>query len=159
MHHRAAAQPLPVARRVDLAQRRGKAVFDRTITNRGEPIPPEKQCGTCHSGPYKTNLQKTPLRNTMWFDDEVKLESFNLFDPDEFGELGVYYYIETIGKPNELDVPHLTNIYDSAPYLHNGAANTLEEIWTRFNIVDDHGMTIDLTRRQFNDLIDYLRAL
>ena len=142
-----------------LAQRRGKAVFDRTITNRGEPIPPEKQCGTCHSGPYKTNLQKTPLRNTMWFDDEVKLESFNLFDPDEFGELGVYYYIETIGKPNELDVPHLTNIYDSAPYLHNGAANTLEEIWTRFNIVDDHGMTIDLTRRQFNDLIDYLRAL
>ena len=32
-----------------------------------------------------------------------------------------------------MDVPHLNNIYDSAPYLHNGIADTLEEIWTRFN--------------------------
>ena len=58
-----------------------------------------------------------------------------------------------------LDVPHLTDLYNSAPYFHNGAANTLEEIWTRFNVVDDHGMSDDLTRQQLNDLIAYLKSL
>ena len=28
----------------------------------------------------------------------------------------------------EFDVPHLNNIYDSSPYLHNGISDTLEEI-------------------------------
>ncbi len=41
----------------------------------------------------------------------------------------------------KFDVPHLNNIYDSAPYLHNGMAPTLEEIWTRFNPYDKHGVT------------------
>ena len=36
----------------------------------------------------------------------------------------------------KFDMPHLNNIYDSAPYLHNGMADTLEEIWTRFNPYD-----------------------
>jgi len=56
------------------------------------------------------------------------------------------------------DVPHLTNIADSAPYLHNGAAQTLDEIWTRFNMVNRHGATADLTRQQLNDLIAYIKS-
>ena len=58
-----------------------------------------------------------------------------------------------------LDVPHLRYIVDSPPYLHNGAAATLEEIWTRFNMVDRHGAAADLTRQQLNDLIAYLKSL
>ena len=57
------------------------------------------------------------------------------------------------------DVPHLNNIYDSAPYLHNGIAPTLEEIWTRFNPYDEHGATNDMTKDQLNDLIEYLKTL
>ncbi len=57
------------------------------------------------------------------------------------------------------DVPHLTNIYDSAPYLHNGASETLEEIWTRFNPEDRHGFTNDMTKDQLNDLIEFLKTL
>ena len=38
-------------------------------------------------------------------------------------------------RQGSFDVPHLNNIYDSAPYLHNGIANTLEEIWTRLQPV------------------------
>ena len=30
------------------------------------------------------------------------------------------------------DTPHLNNIYASAPYLHDGRAATLEEIWTKY---------------------------
>ena len=40
----------------------------------------------------------------------------------------------------KFDVPHLNNIYDSAPYLHNGMADTLEEIWTVHNPYDTHGV-------------------
>jgi cytochrome c peroxidase len=57
------------------------------------------------------------------------------------------------------DVPHLNNIYDSAPYLHNGMADTLEEIWTRYNPYDRHGVTNDMTKDQLNDLIEYLKTL
>jgi cytochrome c peroxidase len=56
-------------------------------------------------------------------------------------------------------VPHLSNIYDSAPYLHNGIATTLEEIWTRYNPHDEHGLTNDMTKDQLNDLIEYLKTL
>ena len=60
---------------------------------------------------------------------------------------------------DEVDVPHLNNIYDSAPYLHNGSAETLEEIWTKFNPNDQHGVTNDMTKDQLNDLIEYLKTL
>ena len=56
-------------------------------------------------------------------------------------------------------MPHLNNIYDSAPYLHNGIAATLEEIWTRYNPHDEHGVTNDMTKDQLNDLIEYLKTL
>lgn len=142
-----------------LAQMRGKAVFERARLNDGREIPMHRRCDTCHSGPYKSNRARAHLKNTMWFDAPVNLESFDLFNIGQYGDLGVFYFLETGGAPNVLDVPHLHNINEGAPYLHNGAARTLEEIWTRFNIVDDHGMTLDMTRQQFNDLIAYLEAL
>jgi cytochrome c peroxidase len=95
----------------------------------------------------------------MWFDAPVDADLRNLFDTEQFGELGSYYFIDTGMPSKKLDTPHLRNVADGAPYLHNGAAATLEEIWTRFNMVDGHGVTRDLTREQFNDLIDYLKSL
>ena len=56
-------------------------------------------------------------------------------------------------------MPHLNNIYESAPYLHDGRAETLEEIWTRFNPEEEHGVTNDMTKDQLNDLIEYLKTL
>ena len=38
-------------------------------------------------------------------------------------------------------------------------ADTLEEIWTRYNPYDQHGVTNDMTKDQLNDLIEYLRTL
>ena len=64
-----------------------------------------------------------------------------------------------LDRETEFDVPHLNNIYDSAPYLHNGIAETLEEIWTRFNPYDRHGVTNDMTKDQLNDLIEYIKTL
>ncbi len=144
-----------------LSQRRGKAIFERPAMNDGTPLKPEQRCVHCHSGAYKTSRVKTAVASTMWFDAPVgvELNEATLFDADEFGDMGTYYFIDA-GMPSvEFDVPHLRNIYDSPPYMHNGIAATLEEIWTRFNMVNRHGMTQDLTRQQLNDLIAYLKAL
>ncbi len=145
------------------AQRRGKVIFDRTTNNFGELIPPELRCITCHSSPYKTSAARTDVGSTMWFDAPVDLVAVDLADLssdiEQFGELGLYYFVDSGTPTRAFDVPHLNNIYDSAPYLHNGAAATLEEIWTRFDVLSLHGATSDLTRRQLNDLIAYLKAM
>ena len=95
----------------------------------------------------------------MWLDSDVRVDlSQYLHAADDFGELGAYFFVDIGLAPKILDTPHLINIADGAPYLHNGAAQTLEEIWTRFNLTDRHGFTNDLTRQQFNDLIAYLKV-
>ena len=112
-HDPAAAQPLPrrSARELTEAQRRGKLIFERARTNDGREIPAEGRCITCHFPPYFTDRQQR--------------------------DVGTKQALDRQGK---FDVPHLNNIYDSAPYLHNGMADTLEEIWTRFNPYDKHGV-------------------
>jgi YVTN family beta-propeller protein len=112
------------------AQRRGRKLFERTTTNDGRTIRPEDRCVTCHFPPLYTDRTRRDVGTKMWLD-----------------------------RHGEFDVPHLSNIYDSAPYLHNGAAATLEEIWTRFNPEDRHGVTNDMTKDQLNDLIEYLKTL
>ena len=59
----------------------------------------------------------------------------------------------------KFDTPHLNNIYASPPYLHDGRAATLEEIWTIYGKDDKHGLVGDMTKIQLNDLVDYLKSL
>ena len=112
------------------SQERGKAIYERTRSKNGKPIPELLQCPACHSGPHYTNLA--------------------LFDVGS-------------GKPTDrspiIDVPQLTNIALTAPYLHDGSAKSLEEIWTVFNPKDTHGVTNDLQKDELNDLIEYLKTL
>jgi YVTN family beta-propeller protein len=112
------------------AQRRGREVFYRTRKNSGEEIPVGNRCATCHRGPMFTDRQVHNIGSKMMYDRVAKF-----------------------------DTPHLNNIYDSAPYLHNGMADTLEEIWTRYNPNDTHGVTNDMTKDQLNDLIEFLKTL
>src|SRR5271157_2968719 len=112
------------------AQERGKAIFERTTYKNGKPIPQTNQCAYCHSGPKFTNQQQLDVGT---------------------------------GKPTDrsplVDVPHLRNVVYSAPYLHDGSAQSLEEIWTVFNPKDTHGVSNDLTKDELNDLIEYLKTL
>jgi YVTN family beta-propeller protein len=111
------------------AQERGKVIFERTQDKFGNPIPLTNRCSYCHSGPKGTS-QKS-------FDVGTKKPTDN---------------------SGLLDTPQLTNIALTAPYLHDGSARTLEEIWTVYNPDDKHGRTNDITKDELNDLIEYLRA-
>jgi YVTN family beta-propeller protein len=111
------------------AQERGRALFVRDVDKFGKPIPLANRCSYCHSGPKGTSQK-----------------SF---------EVGTRKATDNTGL---LDTPQLSNIALSAPYLHDGSARTLEEIWTVYNPDDKHGRTNDLTKDELNDLIEYLRT-
>ena len=112
------------------AQRRGKALFERTVTNSGSVIPELERCDFCHAGPKFTDGRRFDVGTAAPHDSH-----------------------------REFDTAHLNNIFESAPYLHDGRAATLESIWTVHNPDDRHGMSSDWTKRQLNDLVEYLKSL
>jgi len=111
------------------AQDRGKAVFERRVDKFGKPIAEGNRCSFCHSGKKGTSQK-----------------SFDVGTGKSTDRSGL------------LDTPQLVNIALTAPYLHDGSAHTLEEIWTVYNPEDKHGRTNDLTKDELNDLIEYLRT-
>lgn len=112
------------------AQLRGKKIFERSTDNLGKVIPENGRCVTCHPAPYYTNLKMANVGTLAASDDTIKF-----------------------------DTPHLNNIYASPPYLHDGRAATLEEIWTIYGKEDKHGVVNDMTKNQLNDLVEYLKSL
>jgi YVTN family beta-propeller protein len=113
-----------------VAQERGKAIFERVKAKNGKQIPENNRCYSCHSGPKYTNNKSFDV-GTGRSTDRSPL----------------------------VDTPQLFDVAYSAPYLHDGNARSLEEIWTIFNPKDQHGVTNDLTKDELNDLIEYLRTL
>ncbi|MGC8667809.1 MAG: cytochrome D1 domain-containing protein [Chthonomonadales bacterium] len=112
------------------AQQRGKALFERSVDNNGVPIPPGNRCITCHPPPLYTDHRK--------------------------------HDVDTAGPTDtkrEFDTPHLMNVSQTAPYLHDGRAQTLEEIWTKYGTTNRHGAVNDLLKEQLNDLIEYVKTL
>ena len=119
----------PASGELTPAQERGKEIFERTKDKFGNPIPPANRCNYCHSGPLGTDQK-----------------SFDVGTKKPTDDSGLF------------DTPQLTNIALTAPYLHDGSARTLEEIWTIYNPGDKHGRTNDLTKDELNNLIEYLRT-
>jgi len=112
------------------AQKRGRAIFERTQDSKGYEIPVVNRCVTCHPAPYFTNKKMADVGTLAATDDSI------LFD-----------------------TPHLNNILYSPPYLHDGRAATLEEIWTIYGKTEQHGSVNDLTKTKLNDLVEYLKSL
>lgn len=113
------------------AQERGKAIFYRQYTNDGRLIPEQNRCDTCH--PAETHYT---ARISTDVQTATRYDTNGMFD-----------------------IPQLDRVYEDAPYLHNGEALTLEEIWTVFNNHDTHGVTSDMSKQQLNDLIEFLKTL
>jgi YVTN family beta-propeller protein len=98
---------------------------------RGHDIFFQKACDTCHP-PATHYTAKT---------------SFDVGTAAKYDTSGMF------------DVPQLDRIYEKPPYLHNGEARSLEEIWTIYNPTDKHGVTSDMSKEQLNDLVEFLKTL
>jgi len=119
-----------VAGRDTGAVARGRALFSRTARRDGTPIDPSDRCATCHAGPHYSNLRREGVGTGAVRD-----------------------------ASGTFDVPHLTGIGSKAPYLHDGRATTLEEIWTAPDVGDLHGAVTDLSKADLNDLVEFLKGL
>jgi YVTN family beta-propeller protein len=60
---------------------------------------------------------------------------------------------------DRFDTPSLRGVARSAPYLHDGRAATLEEVFTRHNAARRHGSAHRLTADELRDLVAYLKGL
>jgi hypothetical protein len=112
------------------AEERGRTIFFAGRTTDGKEIPVSSRCVTCHAPPLYT----------------VRL-------PFNVGTKGSYDTTEAF------DTPHLLGVADTAPYLHDGRAQTLEEIWTLYSTNDSHGVTSYMNKIQLNDLVEFLKTL
>jgi len=61
------------------------------------------------------------------------------------------------GKP--VDTPTLVEVWRTAPYLHDGSAATIEDLFKKFNPDNQHGNTSGLTAEELSDLIGYVLSL
>ena len=113
------------------AQARGQDIFFRSRTTAGKLIPPQDRCYYCHA----------PVSH---YTSRVRMN------------VGTATQYDTI---QAFDVPQLEGVAMKPPYLHNGEAQDLEEIWTKFNPDDKHGITSDMDKVQLNDLIEFLKTL
>jgi len=93
----------------------------------------ETRCVKCHSGPAFTDRQMHDV-GTGNDDPTEKMEP-------------------------RYDTPTLVGIYRTAPYLHHGKAETLLEVFTRYNPRNEHGQTGQLSPEQLEDLAAYLKSL
>jgi YVTN family beta-propeller protein len=120
----------PVDGRLNEFQRRGRTYFERAYTRDGRYIPVANRCITCHPSPLYTDGQVHDIGSGAPTDDIT-----------------------------EFDTPQIGNTYETAPFLHDGRSNTLEEIWTVFNPNDTHGLTNDMAKENLNDLIEFVKTL
>ena len=87
-------------------------------------------CMDCHSGPYFTDMKKYDVKSTEGMDEGKKL-----------------------------DVPTLREVWRTAPYLANGKAEHLEDVFLRFNLGNVHGETSELSKEELAQLLEYVRSL
>lgn len=97
---------------------------------KGKEIFVKSQCAHCHSGDFYTNMK-----------------SYNMGTG-----LGRH-------KNTKFDTPTLIELWRTAPYLHDGRANTVEEVLIEFNESGKHGNTSELSKEEINSLKEYLLSL
>ncbi len=97
---------------------------------RGKEVFVRAQCAVCHPPPLYTNLKDYDM------------------------ELG-----EGQDKGKLFDTPTLVEVWRNAPYLHNGSAYEMKEVFTRYNPRDAHGLTSKLTPAELADLVEFVLSL
>ncbi len=103
---------------------------DPESMRRGEKVYARALCDACHPSPSFTDRKKYDL---------------GLSGPKD--------------QRARFDTPSLREVYRTAPYLHDGSAKTLREVFTRYNPDGRHGRTQGLTDAEMKDLLLYLKSL
>jgi YVTN family beta-propeller protein len=101
-------------------------------TDRGREVFGASGCATCHAGPV--------------FTDGLL---HDVGTGDGSGE----------NQGSAFDTPTLLGLYDSAPYLHDGSARTLGEVFTLGDRLGPHFLAELLTDEELDAVLGYLRSI
>jgi len=94
---------------------------------RGRRIFNKARCASCHKGALHTDLRQYNLGIGKGLD-----------------------------KDQKFDTPTLVEVWRTAPYLYDGRAATIEEVLTKYNPDDKHGLTSNLSNKEIKDLANFV---
>ena len=94
---------------------------------RGRKLFKKAGCVSCHKGRLRTNMQQYDVGTADGLDEGRKF-----------------------------DTPTLREVWRTAPYLYDGRAATIEEVLTKYNPDDRHGVTSNLTKDEMKDLAQFV---
>lgn len=97
---------------------------------RGKILFDKANCLTCHSGELYTDYKKYDVGTGTGREKGLKF-----------------------------DTPTLREVWRSGPFLYDGRAATMLEVFTKFNEKDQHGATSRLSPTQVKDLVEYVLSL
>ncbi|MBN1422703.1 MAG: hypothetical protein JXP34_28260 [Planctomycetes bacterium] len=89
------------------------------------------ECARCHTGSVFTDMK--------------------LYDVGTLGEFDK--------EGDRFTTPKLVEVWRGAPYLHDGRAETVEEVLRKYNPNDQHGKTSSLSDEEFRALAEYLKSI
>jgi len=118
------------------------------------PAVKDAECGNCHNAPLLTNNDYT--NNGL---DAIA-------DLSKFKDLGRGGVLNSIYENGKFRVPSLINIELTAPYMHDGRFQTLDEVIDHYNSGGHPSKTIhslirplNLTKKEKNQLLAFLKTL
>src|SRR6478735_1149663 len=96
-------------------------------------------CDTCHGGPDLTDSARNLLHD---------VGTITPLSGKRAGEALLGF-----------DTPTLLGVWETAPYLHDGSAQTLRDVLTSKNHDDLHGYVSSLTSREVDELVAYVQQV
>jgi mono/diheme cytochrome c family protein len=116
--------------------------FDRAAARRGKRLfRNDAGCATCHQPPNLTDVLSGPTRRVPF-----------LHDPAAVG-MDPAYAVRTATR--KYRTTPLRGLWQHAPYFHDGSAPDLLAVVNHYN----QQFTLNLTRRQKADLVEFLKSL
>lgn len=123
-------QPLPSPRRLRKPDGSFGGLSPKALAGKAIFESSKTRCASCHSGPLFT---------------DKKLHDTGTRGPYDSG--------------TKFITPTLVEVWRTAPYLHDGRAVTMQEVLTKFNRANKHGVTSHLTPKQVDELAEYVLSL
>jgi cytochrome c peroxidase len=106
------------------------------------------QCGTCHFPPY-FNALLPPLFDVSETEVLGTPLTDQLHAPTNDNDLGRYDLYQIRFYRQAFKTPTVRNAQKTAPYMHNGAFNTLETVLDFYNKVEDMALVLKQKHRHF----------
>lgn len=127
-------------------------------------------CATCHFAPVFNGTVPTRFKESEMEAIGVP-EQKDTINAQISKDLGRYYFYNTEERKHFFKTPTVRNVALTAPYMHNGVYNTLEEVVDFYNRGGGQGIGIDLplqtlppdplnlTKKEQEDLVLFLKTL